>query len=732
MSRPARKRKQEMPMDERDLLKILKEEEMDASSYYTSELAEAQTTALDRYMGAKYGDEIEGRSQVVTHDIEDTVNWMMPKLIKTFMTSDELVNVEDPKYGVSEDGYEDQGKCAADYLEHIFFKDNRGEVVLHDFVFDGLLQRIGVIRVGWEDPKPGVPKIIEGLTADGVARYHEDTEYEILEAESQLKDFQGQQVEFFTLKVQKTPKMGRCVVENIPPEEFAFSRRARSMKHSDYHRWKRETFLGDVIAQFPDFEAELKAGTSSLSSDDDEDAEEDGRRNARFPEEPSDTYRKDSYHENRRKVWLIEEDIRVDFDGDGRVELRHIKRVGDVILENKEIERSEFHEWTPIRVSHRMVGRSLADTILDLQRIRTVIMRSSLDSLSQSLVPRTVYNKTALDPDDVDALLDADIGGVVGVKGDVRQAVEQLITPDLSTTGLAMMEYMDQRSEEATGVTRHAQGLKSEAITDTKGGILALQSAANERIELVARWLGFGLQEVFQSILDNVAAHQDQPRIIKVQGKPLTIDPRTWSDEMAVTIHVGMAAESRGTKLQILQGIAEKQEQILMQAGPENPMVGLPEYRNTLAMMVEESGFRTPGRFFKDIDENYQPPEPGEDPAVAEAQAKMQLEQAKAEQQAKIEEAKFQHQAQMEQLKIAADKEIAAIKAENERQIAEMRIEAETQIAANRMEAEQELARWKTEQELELKRELGAVSAINAAASNGVSNGGVRMGGKIG
>src|SRR5690606_5515558 len=125
----------------------------------------------------------------------------------------------------------------------------------------------------------------------------------------------------------------------------------------------------------------------------------------------------------------------------------------------------------------------------------------------------------------------------------------------------------------------------------------ALQGAANERIELIARWFAKGLQEVFESILHLVAAHQDQPRIIKIKGKPIEIDPRTWSDEMSVDVSVGMATENRDTRLRNLAVIAEKQEQVIANAGPQNPICGVPEIRATYAMMAEQMGMKAPERF---------------------------------------------------------------------------------------------------------------------------------------
>lgn len=724
------------PMDERELLAILREEETDASSYYTSELALAQAEASDRYFARPYGDEVEGRSQVVTHDIEDTINWMMPHLMRLFIQNDELVSVEDER-----DDDKQKADQIGEYLSHVFFKDNDGKQILYDFCFDGALQRIGVTRVAWEDPRPSPPKRIKGIFAEQLAKYVNDSEYEILGQDSEIQDIEGQQVEVFELEVRHTPKMGRVVVEQMPPEEYAVSRRAKSPKDADYQRRKTEEFVSDLIRQFPDSAHDLDPENFGLRSSDDQtdDLDTDPRRTSRFEEENYDIHSDQSKHYRRRKVDLLTEYIRVDYDGDGITELRQVKRVGNTILENIEVDKTEFIVWSPIRVAHRLVGRSFADTLCDIQKIRTVVTRKLLDSLAQSLAPRRVVNKTKLGEAGVDQLLDHDIGDVIEAEGDPREAVHELVTPDVSGSAYQALEYFDQRSEEASGVTRHAQGLKAEAITDTKGGIENLQAAANSRIELVGIWLGAGVEEIYQRIFDLIAAHQDQPRIVKLQGKPCQIDPRTWSDECTVSLHVGQAAETREAKIGKLMLIAKEQKEILLTLGMSNPLVTLRQYRETLALIARESGFRDPARFFQEIPEDWQPPEQGEqqDPKMVEVQGKLQLQQAEAQAKQQLSQAQAQHDAQLADTKrqteeaIAAqklenDRAIAEIRVESEERIAQMRIESESQIAYARMAAEQELARWKTEQELDLAKKNAAAKAEETNL-----NGGNRPGGKL-
>ena len=729
-------------MDDRAIVKILKEEEADAASYYDSEIAQAQATAMDRYNAKPLGNEVDdpARSKVVTHDIEDTINWVMPHLMRVFLESDELITCED-------DALDDDEalKTASDYLSHVFFRDNPGDTIIHDFAFDALLQKIAVARAYWEDPKPKPEQEIEGLTADQLVKYVSDPEYEIIEAEQEQKqDENGQPYVCYELKVRRTPKIGRCRIEGVPPEQFYVSRRARSIKDADYHGWRSPAFLADIVREFPEKRSELDPSGKMLSSADDGDAgnlASDTRAESRFPDEPTTTRENDSASNEfgRKKVQQNVEYLRCDYDGDGVVELRRIRRVGNVILENDSVEESEFVTWSPIRVAHRLIGRSLADTLMDLQEIRTVLTRAALDGMSRSLLPRTIINKRMASTSTYDQLLDHDIGAVIEVDGPVGDAIREIVSPDVSQSALGAIEYFDRRSEEASGVNRHAQGIAPDAITKTKGGIDMLQSAANSRIELLARWMGLGLQELLEKVMRILITHQDGARVVKIAGKRMQIDPRRWSDEMTVSVHVGMAAESRDKKLMSLNLIAQKQEAILMQGGPGNPLVGMPEYRQTLVQMAQSMGFKNGSRFFKEIPEGWQPPPPGEDPKMAEVKQKGQLAQADMQQKGQLQAAELQGKQQLAQMEAQITAQQAAQKAETEKQIAGLKLQSEQMINAARLDMEKELALVRMEQERQLamlkmaqEREIAMESMKQKAKAgeNGTGTG-YREGGRL-
>lgn len=728
-------------MTDEDLVRILKDEASEATSYHDSELAKNQEDALNRYFARPYGNEEAdtSRSSVVTHDLEDTINWMMPDLMRCFTSADDLVSVEasspedDQPIPLMRNGQMVMipGKPGPDglptqprpkmsskskvdlmgaYLSHVYFKDNRATENTHDFCFDGLLSRLGIMKVSWEDPKPKPPQIIEGVSQETLLQYANDPEYEILG----YADEEGPEGPVFMLEVRRTPKMGRVYIEAVPPEEFAINKLAKNIQSATYHRRRQTAYLSELCSEYPDKEYELRERRGSAEE---LTLSDDGRRQARYPNDNVN----DAVSANdtgRKQVILHEEYIRVDFDGDGIVELRQVKRVDNIILENIAVSYSDYVAWTPSRVSHRVVGRSIYDMLADIQKIRTQITRSYLDGLSSTLSPRTYVNTNLMDEDGLDAVLENKISSVIPVKGDPNAAVKESEMPDISGPALNALEYFDQRGQESSGVTKHSQGMDPQALNKTATGIDLLQAAAKTRIEMVAVWLGVGLEDVFKRILQLVVAHQDKPRQVKLFGEWTEIDPRRWSDEMSITINTGSAGVSKQQRIANLMMIAEKQEQVLMQAGPSNPLVTLQHYRNTLAAICAAQGFKDPGLFFGDVPEDMPAPEPQPDPKMIEVQGKLQLDQFKSQFDAQMTQQKQAGDQQLAAQKIDSERELALIKAQSEREIAEIRIAAETQIARERMTMEAMLAREKAsidadlaERDSKRRAEVGAIAA---------------------
>ena len=723
-------------LTEEDLVRILRQEDADAASYHDSELAKAQEDGLKRYFGEPYGNEKEGRSKVVTQDIADDIHAIMPDLMRCFTSANDLVSVEalsakddqpyqigvNPQNGQPILSKKSRVDMIAAYLAHIFFKDNKGRENIYDILFDGLVQRVGVVQVSWEDPKPKPPKVLTGVSQEVLVEYVNDPEYEILEQSEE----QGDYGPVFSLKVRQVPATGRVYICPVPPEEFAITKTARNICDAKYHRRKQTRYLAELIRDYPEKADELDELRSSVSGD--SSLWDDGRKTARYPDDSVDP-EPNASDVGRREVIQHDEFLRIDFDGDGVVELRFVRRVGKVILENFEVDASDYVIWSPYRVSHRAIGRSVPDLMDATQRIRTELTRSLLDGLSQTLNPRTVVNTQQVDQDGLDALVDNEEGSIIPSKGDVNSAIKESVTPDISGPALIALEYFDQRGQEASGVTQHSQGMDPAALNKTATGIDLLQAAGKSRVEMVAGWGGLALEEILKRALQLLCAHQDKPRQVKLFGEWVDIDPRRWSDEAAITVSVGKAGVSRHQRLSNLMVIAAKQEQILLQAGPSNPLVTLQHYRNTLAAIAECMGERDATLFFGEVPEDYKP-EPQPDPKVVEAQMKNQLETAKAQNDAKNAQQKMAFDQQMQAQKIASERELAAFKAQSEQQIAQLRIAMEERIAMIRMEMEMRLEERRldvesaqAERDSQRQAEVGVIAAKENAKAKSKTNG---------
>lgn len=708
-------------MTEDDLVRKLVQAEASAASYHDSELAKAQEEGLKRYNGEPYGNEKAGRSQIVTQDIADDVHDIISDLDQALIHVDDLISVEalsakddqpyqigvDPQTGQPIFSKKSKVDMIAAYLAHIMFKDNCGKENIHDFAFDGLVQRVGIMQVAWEPPKAKPPKEITGVGPEVLIEYVNDPEYEILEQSEE----NGPNGPVFTLKVRHTPATGRVHHEPVPPEEFAIDKLSRSIRAARYHRRKQTKYLSELILEFPDSADELAEMRNSVGGD--SSLWDDGRKAARYPDDDVDPEPAQS-EQGQREVILHTEFIRIDFDGDGIVELRQVKRVGKVLLENIEVDASDFVIWSPYRVSHRSIGRSVSDLMGPTQKVRTEITRSYVDGLSDTLNPRTYANTQAIDQDGIDALVDNEAGAIIPVKGDPRAAVLESIPPDISGPALQALEYFDQRGQEASGVTKHSQGMDPAALNKTATGIDLLQAAGKKRVGMIAGWLGRGVEEVLTRSLQLVCAHQDKPRQVKLFGGWVDIDPRRWSDEATISVNVGKAGVSRHQRLNNLMVVADKQEQILLQSGPGNPLVTLQHYRNTLAAIVDCMGESDPELFFGEVPEDFKP-EPQPDPKVVEAQMKNQLETAKA-----------QNDAQLQAQKLASERELAAFKAQSEQQIAQIRIAMEERIAMLRMEMEMRLEERRldaetaqAERDSQRQAEVGVIAAKEKSKANG-------------
>jgi hypothetical protein len=674
-------------MDKFSLQAILDNEIDNAIGYINTETVEERRNALMAYNREPYGNEVEGRSTIVTGEVAEAVDGALPQLIRIFTQSDDVVRFE-PRAP----GDEEAAKQATEYCNWVLMNDNPGFEVFHTWFKDALLQKNGVIKVWWNDETSVDKEKYENLSeeeltlllADGQMEVVSQEQNQIGEVPSMVPDAMGmptqvmQPIFAYNVTVKKINKKGSVKVENVPPEEFLISKKARRVSDSPFVAHRKLTTRSELIAMgFKAKEIDELPAYDDLTFT--------PERVARFPngEQPDDP----SLDTSMDEIETFECYIRTDYDGDGIAELRRVFYAGNTILENEEADFIPFCSVCPIPMPHKFFGHSLADRVSDIQKIKTTITRQMLDNLYLSNNARMAVVDGQVNLDD---MLTVTPGGIVRVKNNA--AITPLAVPLVAAQAFPMLGYMDEVQQKRTGVTQSSQGLDPNILQNTTATAIAMvQNAGAAKVELIARiFAESGVKDLFKSILHLVCKYQDKQRIVRMRGKFVAIDPREWSNEYDLTVNVGLGTGNREQQMAMTAAVLQKQEQILGTMGMGNPLVSPMQYRNTLGRFIEAAGFKDTNEFFRDItpeieQQMLQPQQPQPDPATAalmqQAQAQIEIDRAKALNDIEISKGKAQAQIQLEREKAAAQLQLKTAEFQAEAQLKAAKVGA--QITGN-------------------------------------------------
>ena len=697
-------------MEEFSLKAILENEIDNALGYLSTETTEARKKALMYYNRDPYGNEVEGRSTIVTGEVAEAVDGALPQLVRVFTQSDDVVRFE-PKGP----GDEATAKQATEYCNWVFMNDNPGFEVISTWFKDALLQKNGIVKVWWEDETDVTTEKYENLSDEELALLLADGQMEIVSQEqNQLGSvpdpLSGVEIPIFSynVKVKKIDKKGRVKVENVPPEEFLVSKKTRRLAESPFCAHRRLTTRSELIAM--GFSKKIVENLPVY-----EDLNYTPERVARFTngEQPDD----DSLDSSMEEVETFECYIRTDFDNDGIAELRRVFYAGGEILENEEADYVPFCSLCPIPMPHKFFGHSLADRTMDIQLIKSQITRQILDNLYLSNNARMAVVDGQVNLDD---MLTVTPGGIVRVKN--PQAVTPLVVPQVANQAFPMLAYLDTVQQKRTGVTEASQGLDPNILQNaTATAVAMMQNAGAAKVELIARiFAETGVKDLFRNILHLVCKYQDKQRIIRLRGKFVAIDPRLWANEYDVSINVGLGTGNKEQQMTMTAAVLQKQEQILGTMGMANPFVSPSQYRNTLGRFIEGAGFKDSAEFFREIT-----PEVEQQIFAAQQQGQTDPNAQTAQLLAQVEQMKAQSRAETEKMKVQADMAIQDAKLQSDREKAmanlalqQAKIELEREKSAVQLQLEQARLFQETakmESDIMLKERQQLVSELEKA-----------------
>jgi hypothetical protein len=589
----------------------------DAKSFEESTLAPDREENLEYFYGEKPAIEStddEGNptsSSVVSTDVRDTVMAIMPSLIRIFTSPEHIVFCQ-PNY----EGQEDLANQQTDYLEYVFWEDNPGFMLLHDAFKDALTTKTCVMYWYTDMSEEPVTQEFHNLSMEELqvllSEGAQPTEEPVPDPEN------PGQIESVTMSW--SVKKPVVKIKGVPLDEFRVARDAKSVDDAVLIGFDTTVRKGQLVALGYD-EAELDEHTGvtrSFSTD------------RQFRNEGLEETAVLENFEIRYGEYFI----RIDKDGDGIEELRKICTVGDdhYILEDYPVQYATFAVGCPDPRSHTLVGDCPADLVKDIQRIKTNMLRGALDSLAQSIWPRTVFNEMLVSADDV---LNDEIGAAIRTKGSPSDTVMSLTSEFVGQPVFAMFDAMERLRQQKTGISDASKGLDPKALQSTAlSGVDAIISGAQERIELIARLMAETLlKPLFKGLLREITNSPNQERAIQLRGKWTKVSPSTFDANMRISVNPTLGKGSDISRLMALQEVKQTQLMIIEKFGLKNPVVGPQEILNTINDMMAIANVKNTSRYFRAIDEETMnqimntPDEPA--PEMILAQAEMEKTRAK-------------------------------------------------------------------------------------------------------
>jgi len=628
---------------EDDLHGIVSAEIDDAVDYVDDVISPQRATAGEYYKGEPFGNEEEGRSQVVSMDVRDTVQAIMPSIMRVFFSANNVVEY-------APNGPEDvqSAEQATEYVNYCLTRDNNFFNVCYSSFKDALIRKNGIMKIWWDEEKNVETIDYTGLDEQSFTVLVSDPDVELRDVEIETSETEtvgpdgmmmmSQTPATYSCTVVRTTTKGRVAVASVPPEEFLIDRQAKSLEEAEFVGHRRYVTVSDLVKMGYDLDEIEDLGYETTE-------DFNGNEEA-FDRNPDATIlgagRTDLAS---RKIEYIEAYLYVDMDGDGIAELRRVCVGGSAyrILHNEPCDHIPFVDFCPDPEPHTFFGMSIADVVMDIQLIKSNILRNMLDSLAQSIHPRTAVVEGQVNLEDV---MNTEVGGIIRMRA--PGMVQPFSQPFVGQAAFPMLQYMDELRENRTGISKAAAGLDANALqSSTRAAVAATVTAAQQHIELICRiFAETGMKSLFKKALYLVTTYQDAPRMVRLRNQFVPIDPRVWDANMDVLVNVALGTGTNEEKLAFLAQIAQKQEMLIQQGGVQNnPLVDLGQYRNTLAQMLALAGFKDPNMFFKDpATQPPPPPPPPPPPSPEEILAQVQAQSIQADIQKKAAELELERE----------------------------------------------------------------------------------------
>lgn len=680
---------------------------VDRAEEYLGEQSKTREQALEYYEGKPACiAHNEGRSFSVSKDLRATVKKLMPSIMRTLFGSEKAVQYEPV-------GPEDEqaAEQASDYVNYVVMRETMSRRAIESAIFDALVLKTGILEWCATEKIKVVVTEHKNLSDEAVLGLFDDPDNEVFdyektpETDPMLLQMDPNAMRH-SFKLRRREKEIVCELKAVPRGSFLISPNARSIADAPLVGKKMEASRSDLVAEGYDKDQVYRLACVDRR-DDDDDFE-------RYGDDWTDLDQ--GAAKAGEDVGYYEVYARLDYDGDGISELYKVvygmadrDGGGDeisgadkyIVLQSEPCDEAPFADVAAEYSAHKFEGHSVFEDIEDIQRIKTVLLRATLDNLNwQNNFQRAVQLDAVENPESVQ---NPQFGQDILLKRGVnaREAVQPIQVPFFAANSFDMMRYMDEVRDDRTGITDASGGIDPEGFQNMSATAAHLASESGiAQADMIVRNLANGIGRAFKGLLKLIVAHHDRARVVRLRGQWVEYQPDSWNADMDCVVNTGLGGGTRERDMQMLQVVLGLQREIITNLGADNPLVKPDQLYATLEKITEAAGFSSADPFFTR-------PDPQE---VARAMQK-------AAQGGEADKAS----AQLEMQKAQADM-----------QAKQAKIQAETELARQKMQAEMQIARERMQAEIQLQREKMQAEVFSGQRMSGGMSAPVRMGGQIG
>lgn len=511
---------------------------------------------------------------VAASDVQDTIEWAMPSLMRIFFGTDDIIKLQ----GVTE-ASDPAAQAMQDLIQYQLERHNSAYLTFHDWFKSALVDNLGVLKAYWEREE-NVESFVVTCGPDDLANMQANPKVNITKQEEVSPGVFQVEYDELTSLIRNQPK-----IETLLPNEFRYDPKAKTLDEADFVA-HRKVVTADYLRRRVDegvYDEKLVEDV----------IENGGRGDTRTDFENTlnpnaHNYKTESETEEAKKEFVLYECYwKTDVDDDGRLEDVIVTVVEEKVvrLDENPMGRHPFFTLSPIRDPIRVwAKRGISDLVGELQDLNTALLKQIIYNIAVNNDKQAFIN--------IDVMLDPNefTNGekAVRVTGDPKQAVYWMPIEPLPPQVFSFIEMIQGMKENRTGITRYNQGLQADSLNKTAHGIQAIMSASTQRLELVARMFAeTGIKQLFRYLIQMNQSYIDEPTFVRITGQQKTINPDDLQGEIDTVVNAGIAVGTKEAQAQNLQQLLAMYQQAIP-AG----MAGVQHAAYAFGRLVENMGYK--------------------------------------------------------------------------------------------------------------------------------------------